>query len=117
MPIYESVIVARQDITKSQFDKLIDEFSSVITDQKGNIKKSEYWGLKNLAYEINKNKKAHYCMLILETAPDTIAEYERKMRIHEDIIRYMTIKINNFEDKPSIMMQNVSDNFNQKDKS
>tara|TARA_B100001540_G_scaffold312158_1_gene332803 strand:+ start:708 stop:1058 length:351 start_codon:yes stop_codon:yes gene_type:complete len=116
MPIYESVIVGRQDITKNQFDKLIEEFSSIITEQKGTIKKLEYWGLKNLAYEINKNKKGHYCMLILETAPDTISEYERKMRIHEDVIRYMTIKVNKFEDKPSIMMQNANDNPNFKDK-
>ena len=117
MPIYESVIVGRQDITKNQFDKLIEEFSSIITEQKGTIKKTEYWGLKNLAYEINKNKKGHYCMLILETAPDTISEYERKMRIHEDVIRYITIKVDKFEEKPSIMMQNVTDNSSIKDKS
>ncbi len=116
MPLYESVIVARQDITKSQLDNLVDEFGSIIEENGGNIKKTEYWGLKNLAYEINKNKKAHYTMLILETAPESIAEYERKMRINEDIIRYITIKVDGFEDKPSIMMQNASDNSNYKDK-
>ena len=114
MPIYESVIVARQDITKSQFDKLVDEFVSIIKENGGDALKTEYWGLKNLAYEINKNKKAHYTMLILDTAPESIAEYERKMRIHEDIIRYMTIKIDKFEDKPSIMMQNATEHSNER---
>ena len=116
MPLYESVIVARQDITKSHFDKIVDEFLSVIKDHGGKTLKTEYWGLKNLAYEINKNKKAHYTMLILETASDSISEFERKMRIHEDVIRYMTMKIETFDEKPSIMMQNSTDHSIHKDK-
>ena len=106
MSLYESVIVSRQDISKNQIDNLIDEFSEIIKSSGGSVNKVEYWGLRNLAYEINKNKKAHYNMIVLESSPDIIEEFERKMRIHEDIIRYMTIKIKNFNENPSILAEN-----------
>ena len=75
MPLYESVIICRQDITKNQLDIIISEFKKNIENEKGKILNEEYWGLKNLAYEINKNKKAHYTMLIIESHPDKIEEY------------------------------------------
>ena len=109
MPLYESVIICRQDITKNQLDIIISEFKKIIEDDKGKILAEEYWGLKTLAYEINKNKKAHYSMLIVETLPDKIEEYERKLRLHEDIIRFMTIKIKTFDGKPSIMVDTTND--------
>ena len=109
MPLYESVIICRQDITKNQLDIIISEFKKIIEDDKGKILNEEYWGLKNLAYEINKNKKAHYSMLIIETLPDKIEEYERKLRLHEDIIRFMTIKIKTFDGKQSIMVDTTND--------
>ena len=109
MPLYESVIICRQDITKNQLDIIISEFKKIIEDDKGKILAEEYWGLKTLAYEINKNKKAHYSMLIVETLPDKIEEYERKLRIHEDIIRFMTIKIKTFDGKQSIMVDSTTD--------
>ena len=109
MPLYESVIICRQDITKNQLDIIISEFKKIIEDEKGKILAEEYWGLKNLAYEINKNKKAHYTMLIIETLPDKIDEYERRLRLHEDIIRFMTIKIKTFDGKPSIMVESKAD--------
>ena len=109
MPLYESVIICRQDITKNQLDIIISEFKKIIEDEKGKILAEEYWGLKNLAYEINKNKKAHYNMLIIETLPDKIEEYERKLRLHEDIIRFMTIKIKAFDGKQSIMVDSTID--------
>ena len=109
MPLYESVIICRQDITKNQLDIIISEFKKIIEDEKGKILTEEYWGLKNLAYEINKNKKAHYTMLIIETLPNKIEEYERKLRLHEDIIRFMTIKINNFDGNHSIMVEAVNE--------
>ena len=109
MPLYESVIICRQDITKNQLDIIISEFKKIIEDDKGKILAEEYWGLKTLAYEINKNKKAHYCMLIVETLPDKIEEYERKLRLHEDIIRFMTIKIKTFDGKQSIMVDSTTD--------
>ena len=109
MPLYESVIICRQDITKNQLDIIISEFKKIIEDDKGKILAEEYWGLKTLAYEINKNKKAHYSMLIIETLPDKIEEYERKLRLHEDIIRFMTIKIKTFDGKQSIMVDTTTD--------
>ena len=109
MPLYESVIICRQDITKNQLDIIISEFKKIIEDDKGKILAEEYWGLKTLAYEINKNKKAHYSMLIIETLPDKIEEYERKLRLHEDIIRFMTIKIKTFDGKQSIMVDSTTD--------
>ena len=109
MPLYESVIICRQDITKNQLDIIISEFKEIIENEKGKILTEEYWGLKNLAYEINKNKKAHYTMLIIETQPEKIEEYERKLRLHEDIIRFMTIKIKSFDGKQSIMIDAVNE--------
>ena len=109
MPLYESVIICRQDITKNQLDIIISEFKKNIEDEKGKILNEEYWGLKNLAYEINKNKKAHYTMLIIETHPDKIEEYERKLRLHEDVIRFMTIKIKTFDGKQSKMVETIED--------
>jgi small subunit ribosomal protein S6 len=109
MPLYESVIICRQDITKNQLDIIISEFKKNIENEKGKILNEEYWGLKNLAYEINKNKKAHYTMLIIETHPDKIEEYERKLRLHEDVIRFMTIKIKTFDGKQSKMVETIED--------
>ena len=111
MPLYESVIICRQDITKNQLDIIISEFKKNIENEKGKILSEEYWGLKNLAYEINKNKKAHYTMLIIECHPDKIEEYERKLRLHEDVIRFMTIKIKKYDGKQSKMAETI-DNGN-----
>ena len=109
MPLYESVIICRQDITKNQLDIIISEFKNIIENEKGKILAEEYWGLKNLAYEINKNKKAHNSMLIIETLPDKIEEYERKLRLHEDVIRFMTIKIKTYDGKQSLMAETKAD--------
>ena len=109
MPLYENVIICRQDITKNQLDIIISEFKKIIETDNGKILTEEYWGLKNLAYEINKNKKAHYTMLIVETLPDKIEEYERKLRLHEDIIRFMTVKIKSFDGKQSKMVDVAND--------
>ena len=109
MPLYESVIICRQDITKNQLDIIISEFKKNIENENGKILSEEYWGLKNLAYEINKNKKAHYNMLIIESHPDKIEEYERKLRLHEDVIRFMTIKIKTFDGKKSKMVETIED--------
>ena len=109
MPLYESVIICRQDITKNQLDIIISDFKKIVEIEKGKILAEEYWGLKSLAYEIKKNKKAHYTMLIIETLPDKIEEYERKLRLHEDIIRFMTIKIKTFDGNQSIMVEPIND--------
>lgn len=109
MPLYESVIICRQDITKNQLDQIISDFKDHLISEKGNILHEEYWGLRNLAYEINKNKKGHYNMLIIEIMADKISEYERRLRLHEDIVRFMTIKIKKYEEKNSIMLDNQSE--------
>ncbi|MDA9649423.1 30S ribosomal protein S6 [Alphaproteobacteria bacterium] len=109
MALYESVIIGRQDLTNSQFETLIDEFTSVIKSHDGEIKKTEYWGIRNLAYKINKNRKAHYYMLNISSSPETISEYERLLGLHEDIIRFLTVKIDKVDENPSLLMNNKVD--------
>ena len=109
MALYESVIIGRQDLTNSQFETLIDEFISVIKSHDGEIKKTEYWGIRNLAYKINKNRKAHYYMLNISSSPETISEYERLLGLHEDIIRFLTVKIDKIDENPSLLMNNKID--------
>ena len=103
MAFYESVVIARPELTEAQVDKLVNDLSEIIIKDKGKIIKIEKWGLRSFAYKINKNKKGHYFMLNLDSAPSTIFEYERKMRINEDIIRFLTLKIEVIDDKPSIL--------------
>ena len=109
MALYESVIIGRQDLTPNQFETLIEKFISVIGSFKGEIKKRENWGLRNLAYKINKNRKGHYFLLNIDASSEAIFEYERLMRLDEDIIRFLTIKINSINEKPSPLMNNKSD--------
>ena len=109
MALYESVIIGRQDLTNSQFEALIEEFISVIKSHDGEIKKTEYWGIRNLAYKINKNRKAHYYMLNISSSPETISEYERLLGLHEDIIRFLTVKIDKVDENPSLLMNNKVD--------
>ena len=109
MALYESVIIGRQDLTPGQFDTLLEKFISVIKSFKGEIKKREDWGVRNLAYKINKNRKGHYTLLNIDGPPEAIREYERLMRLDEDIIRFLTFKIKFVEDKPSPLIVNKSD--------
>ena len=104
MALYESVIIGRQDLTLSQFESLIEEFISVLKSQEGDVKKREYWGLRNLAYKINKNRKGHYTLLNIDAPTSAISEYERLMGLHEDIVRFLTIRIDEINDNPSPMM-------------
>ena len=103
MAFYESVVIARPELTETQIDKLINDLSDIITKDKGKVVKKEQWGLRSFAYKINKNKKGHYFMLNLDSAPTIIFEYERQMRINEDIIRFLTIKIDKIDENPSIL--------------
>ena len=109
MALYESVIIGRQDLTPGQFETLLDRFIEVIQSFKGEIKKRENWGIRNLAYKINKNRKGHYTLLNIDGPPEAIQEYERLMRLDEDIIRFLTIKIKSIDEKPSQFMINKSD--------
>ena len=112
MALYESVIIGRQDLTPSQFETLLEKFISVIQSFKGEIKKRENWGIRNLAYKINKNRKGHYSLLNIDAPPEAVKEYERLMRLDEDIIRFLTIKIKSIDEKPSPLMVNKPDRSN-----
>ena len=109
MALYESVIIGRQDLTSGQFETIIERFVSVIQSFKGEIKKRENWGLRNLAYKINKNRKGHYILLNIDGPPESIVEFERLMRLDEDIIRFLTIRLKYIDEKPSPLMTNKSD--------
>ena len=109
MALYESVIIGRQDLTLGQFETLLEKFVAVIQSFKGEIKKRENWGIRNLAYKINKNRKGHYTLLNIDGPPEAIQEYERLMRLDEDIIRFLTIKIKHIDEKPSPLMVNNSE--------
>ena len=105
MRLYESVFIARQDITSAQVEAMADEFAEIITSAGGSIKKREYWGLRSLAYRIKKNRKGHYVMFNMETGPEALREYERIMGLNEDVVRFLNLNIEEVEDGPSIMMQ------------
>ena len=109
MRLYESVFIARQDITSAQVESMADEFAEIITSAGGSIKKREYWGLRSLAYRIKKNRKGHYVMFNIETEAQALLECERIMGLNEDVLRFLNLKIEEVEDGPSIMMQAKSD--------
>ena len=106
MRLYESVFIARQDISSTQVESMADEFAGIITNAGGKIHKREYWGLRSLAYRIKKNRKGHYIMFNLETDGETLKEYERIMRLNEDVLRFLNIRIEEVDENPSIIMQN-----------
>ena len=107
MANYESVLIARQDLGASQVNSIVEDLSSVIKKEGGEVVRVDNWGLKNLAYRIKKNRKGHYVILNIAAPASAIAEYERVMRVNEDIIRYMTIKVEEFStitsDKESVV--------------
>ena len=111
MAFYESVVITRPELTETQVENLTIELTAIITSENGKIHSTEKWGLRNLAYKINKNKKGHYFLLNIDCGPSAIFEYERQMRINEDIIRFLTIKIDNISDKPSILSINTQDDI------
>ena len=106
MPLYENVFIARQDISGAQVDALADLFTQLIADNGGEVKKRENWGLRNLAYRMNKNRKGHYVLFNIEAPAAAVAELERTMRINEDVLRYLTIKVDTLEEGPSPVMLN-----------
>ena len=105
MALYEHIFLARQDLAQAQVDTLTEEASKIITDNDGKVVETENWGVKSLAYKIQKNRKAHFVMMRLDTPPAAIAELERQTRINEDIVRYMTIRVDEHEEGPSAMMR------------
>lgn len=104
MSLYESTFILRQDISVTEVNKVIENLSATIKDNEGKVLKHEYWGLKSLAYPIKKNKKGHYAMLILEAPHRAMLDLQRKIKLSEDVIRNLTLKIESFDKKDSIMM-------------
>ncbi len=105
MPLYEHVFLARQDLAQAQVDAIAENATKILTDNGGSVVKTETWGLKSLAYRIAKNRKAHYVMLEIDAPAAAVAELERQTGISEDVIRYMTIRVDAHEDGPSAMMR------------
>jgi len=105
MPLYEHVFLARQDVSNARVESLTKEFSTIITDGGGKIARSEYWGVKTLTYKIKKSRKAHFTMLNIDADHKAVAEMERIMSISTDVLRFLTIKVDEHESEPSIMMR------------
>ena len=105
MSLYEHVFISRQDLSVSQAEGLIDNFSKILTDNGGKVLTHEYWGLKTMAYKINKNRKGHYVLLRTDSSSVAVQEMERLMRLNEDVMRVMTIKVQSHEEGPSAVMQ------------
>lgn len=114
MPLYECVLIARNDITQAQVDAIADTIVAQVETPEdgatpGAVRKREYWGLRGLAYRINKNRKGHYVLLVLEVLPTMLNEIERQLRLNEDILRFMTIRIEEVDENPSPALARKSD--------
>jgi small subunit ribosomal protein S6 len=105
MPLYEHVFLARQDLAQAQVDALAENATKILTDNGGSVVKTETWGLRSLAYRMSKNRKAHYVALDVDAPPAAIAELERQTNINEDVIRFLTIRVDEHEAGPSAMMR------------
>lgn len=105
MALYEHIFMARQDVSSQQVDALVEHFKSVLESNGGSVDKIENWGLKTLPYRVKKNRKAHYALMNVTAPAPAIAEMERQMRIHDDILRYMTVKVEEHEEGPSAMLR------------
>ncbi|MEP0943498.1 MAG: 30S ribosomal protein S6 [Rhizobiaceae bacterium] len=105
MALYEHIFMARQDVSSQQVDALVEHFKTVLEANDGSVGKIENWGLKTLPYRVNKNRKAHYALMNIDAPSAAVLEMERQMRLHEDVLRYMTIRVEEHEDGPSAMLR------------
>jgi small subunit ribosomal protein S6 len=109
MPLYETVVIARSEITQAQADAVADAVTAQLETDGGAVKKREYWGLRGLAYRIKKNRKGHYMLLGLEAPPAAVVEMERQLKLNEDVLRFMTIRIEEISEEPSVILSRKSD--------
>ena len=109
MPLYETVLIARNDVTQQQVEAVADEIGTELEADGGAVKKREYWGLRGLAYRIKKNRKGHYMLLALDAKPAFVTEMERKLGLNEDILRFMTVRIGEIDAAPSAILSRKSD--------
>lgn len=105
MSLYEHVFLARQDVSGQRVDELVEQFKGIIDAGGGSIGKTEYWGLKSLPFRIKKNRKAHYSLMNIDAPHEAVAEMERQMGLNEDVIRFITIRMDELEEEPSVQMQ------------
>ncbi len=108
MALYECVYIARQDVASAQVEALTAAFTEIITENSGTVSKSEYWGLKTLSYRIKKNRKGHYTLLNIDAPFEAVSEMERQMRLHDDVLRQLVLRVDAHEEGPSAMMQSRS---------
>ena len=109
MPLYECVLIARNDVTQQQVETIADTIATQLEGESGAVKKREYWGLRSLAYRIKKNRKGHYMLLGLDAKPASINEMERQLGLNEDVLRFMTIRVDEITDEPSAILSRKSD--------
>jgi small subunit ribosomal protein S6 len=107
MPLYEHVFMARQDVSAQQVEELTKQFTGVIEQMGGKVTKNEYWGVKSLQFRIKKNRKAHFALLNVDAPAAALTEVERQERINEDVLRYLTVRVDELEEGPSAMMRKV----------
>jgi len=107
MPLYEHVYIARQDLSAQQVEELTGQLTGIVEGLGGKVTKSEYWGVKSLTFRMRKNRKAHFTLLNLDAPPAAVAEIERQERINEDVLRFMTVRVDSLEEGPSAMMRKV----------
>ena len=105
MPLYEHVMIARQDLSSAQAEGLVEHFSAVLSDNGGKVVGTEYWGVKTMAYKINKNRKGHYALFRTDAPAAAVQEMERLARLHDDVMRVLSVKVEKHEDGPSVQMQ------------
>jgi small subunit ribosomal protein S6 len=105
MALYEHVMIARQDLSNTQAEGLIEHFGTVLSDNGGKFVDTEYWGVKTMAYKINKNRKGHYAFMRSDAPAEAVQEMERLMRLHDDVMRVLTIKVDAHEEGPSVQMK------------
>ena len=116
MPFYENVFVARQDLTPAKVTELTDKFTTVIEANGGKVTKREDWGLRNLAYKIQKNRKGYYTLMNIDAPAAAVVEMERQMRLDENLLRYLTIKMKALEEGPSVMLEPKAKKLRNEDK-
>lgn len=109
MSLYECVLIARNDVTQQQVEGIADGIASQLESEGGSMKKREYWGLRGLAYRIKKNRKGHYMLLGLDAKPASVNEIERQLRLNEDILRFMTLRVDDIEEGPSAILSRASE--------
>ena len=105
MPLYEHVFLARQDLSAQQVEELTNQYKGVIEQMGGKVPKTEYWGVKSLTFRMRKNRKAHFTLLNVEAPPGALSEIERQERINEDVLRFLTVRVEELDEGPSAMMR------------